>query len=45
MVKKKAPSAKQKAAQEKFKKNIQKVSSLMKSGKAKTRKAAWRMIK
>lgn len=45
MAAKKAPTAKQKAARAKFAHNIKKVSAMVKSGKAKNAKAAWKKLK
>ena len=41
----KRATPKQAAAQKKFAANSKKVAQLVKSGKAKTRKSAWKMIK
>lgn len=45
MAKKKAPTAKQKAARAKFSANAKKAAKLVKTGQAKTIKAAWKKIK
>jgi hypothetical protein len=44
MAKTKAPTAKQKAARAKFAANAKKAAKLVKSGKAKNMKAAWKKI-
>lgn len=42
---KKTPTAKQKAARAKFTANVKKASAMVKSGKARNMKAAWKKIK